>query len=318
MFPLKIMVKSFYKQYFRRIIEKNRRIECSKEIYGQFITKISCYDSCVEKTQQIGGIRNMKKSILLSVATAAALVTFGGVNQADAQSFCGNAAQPSQNVKLQDVQSLDKDKIQDLLDSYMKEGNIQAPQQEQAQPAQGQQPAQAQQPAEQAAPQQAQAQQPAEQAAPQQAAPQKETAQQPADKEQQAQAPSNSSVSAYEKQVVDLTNAERQKAGLKPLQLDEKLSNVARTKSQDMKDKGYFDHNSPTYGSPFDMMKQFGITYKTAGENIAMGQKTPEEVVNAWMNSEGHRENIMNPNFTHIGVGYVKDGNYWTQQFIGK
>lgn len=85
-----------------------------------------------------------------------------------------------------------------------------------------------------------------------------------------------------------------------------------------MKDKNYFDHQSPTYGSPFDMMKSFGISYKTAGENIAQGQKTPEEVVKAWMNSQGHRENIMNPSFTHIGVGYVESGNYWTQQFIGK
>ena len=75
---------------------------------------------------------------------------------------------------------------------------------------------------------------------------------------------------------------------------------------------------SPTYGSPFDMMKTFGISYKSAGENIAMGQTTPEQVVQAWMNSPGHRENIMNSSFTHIGVGYVASGNYWTQMFIGK
>ncbi|MED0752075.1 CAP domain-containing protein [Bacillus amyloliquefaciens] len=127
-----------------------------------------------------------------------------------------------------------------------------------------------------------------------------------------------SSVSAYEKKVVELTNAERQKQGLKPLQIDEKLSKSAHAKSQDMKDKNYFDHQSPTYGSPFDMMKSFGITYKTAGENIAKGQPTPEAVVKAWMNSEGHRKNILNPEFTQIGVGYVESGNIWTQQFIGK
>ncbi len=127
-----------------------------------------------------------------------------------------------------------------------------------------------------------------------------------------------SSVSAYEKKVVELTNAERQKQGLKPLQIDDKLSKSAHAKSQDMKDKNYFDHQSPTYGSPFDMMKSFGITYKTAGENIAKGQPTPEAVVKAWMNSEGHRKNIMNPEFTQIGVGYVESGNIWTQQFIGK
>ena len=85
-----------------------------------------------------------------------------------------------------------------------------------------------------------------------------------------------------------------------------------------MKNKNYFDHNSPTYGSPFDMMKSFGISYTSAGENIAMGQTTPEQVVQAWMDSQGHRENIMNPSFTQIGVGYVASGNYWTQMFIGK
>ena len=129
---------------------------------------------------------------------------------------------------------------------------------------------------------------------------------------------SNSSVSAFENKVVELTNAERAKQGLAPLTLDTELSKVARTKSQDMKNKNYFDHNSPTYGSPFDMMKSFGISYTSAGENIAMGQTTPEQVVQAWMDSQGHRENIMNSSFTQIGVGYVASGNYWTQMFIGK
>lgn len=68
----------------------------------------------------------------------------------------------------------------------------------------------------------------------------------------------------------------------------------------------------------FFMMKKFGISYKSAGENIAQGQRTPEEVVQAWMNSAGHRANILNSGFTHIGVGYVESGNYWTQQFITK
>jgi uncharacterized YkwD family protein len=125
-------------------------------------------------------------------------------------------------------------------------------------------------------------------------------------------------VSAYEKQVFDLTNVERAKAGLKPLVLDAKLSSVARTKSQDMHDKKYFSHTSPTYGSPFDMMKKFGITYSWAAENIAQGQRTPQEVVTAWMNSAGHRANILSPSATTLGVGYVADGNYWTQMFIGK
>lgn len=126
------------------------------------------------------------------------------------------------------------------------------------------------------------------------------------------------SVSAYEKQVVELTNKERAKNGLPALTLDTGLSKVAKAKSQDMSANNYFAHTSPTYGSPFDMMKQFGISYKAAGENIAKGQKTPEEVVKAWMNSEDHRANILSDKFTHIGVGYVENGNYWTQQFIGK
>ena len=124
-------------------------------------------------------------------------------------------------------------------------------------------------------------------------------------------------VSSYENEVVRLVNIERGKQGLKPLASDWQLSRVARYKSQDMRDKGYFSHTSPTYGSPFEMMKSFGISYRTAGENIARGQKTPSAVVNAWMNSSGHRANILNSSFTKIGVGYVKDGNYWTQMFIG-
>ena len=109
-------------------------------------------------------------------------------------------------------------------------------------------------------------------------------------------------VSSYENEVVRLVNIERSKQGLKPLASDWQLSRVARYKSQDMRDKGYFSHTSPTYGSPFEMMKSFGISYRTAGENIARGQKTPSEVVNAWMNSSGHRANILNSSFTKIGT----------------
>lgn len=127
----------------------------------------------------------------------------------------------------------------------------------------------------------------------------------------------DSSVTAYEQEIVRLVNVERSKQGLKSLESDWQLSRVARYKSQDMKDKGYFSHTSPTYGSPFDMMKNFGISYRIAGENIAKGQKTPSEVVNAWMNSSGHRANILNKSFAKIGVGYVSSGHYWTQMFIG-
>ncbi len=121
---------------------------------------------------------------------------------------------------------------------------------------------------------------------------------------------------SYEREVVRLVNKERTQRGLKELTYDWQLSRVARYKSQDMSDNNYFSHTSPTYGSPFEMMKSFGISYRSAGENIAKGQKTPEAVVNAWMNSQGHRANILNASFTKIGVGYVAKGKYWTQMFI--
>lgn len=128
----------------------------------------------------------------------------------------------------------------------------------------------------------------------------------------------DNTVVGYEKEVVRLVNEIRVQRGLQELTYNWELSRVARYKSQDMKDNRYFSHTSPVYGSPFQMMKNFGITYRSAGENIARGQRSPQEVVNAWMNSDGHRANILNPSFTQIGVGYVADGNYWTQMFIGK
>ena len=127
----------------------------------------------------------------------------------------------------------------------------------------------------------------------------------------------DTSVRAYEQEVIRLVNVERAKAGLKALTEDWELSRVAHYKSQDMHDLRYFSHTSPTYGSPFDMMKAFGIRYRTAGENIAMGYRTPAAVVQGWMNSPGHRANILNASYTKIGVGYVASGNYWTQHFIG-
>lgn len=123
------------------------------------------------------------------------------------------------------------------------------------------------------------------------------------------------SIVAFESEVVNLVNKVRIENGLNALTYDWQLARVARFKSQDMRDLGYFSHTSPTYGSPFEMMKSLGISYRTAGENIAKGYPTPEAVVNAWMNSPGHRANILNSSYTHIGVGYVKDGNYWTQVF---
>ena len=123
---------------------------------------------------------------------------------------------------------------------------------------------------------------------------------------------------SYAQQVLDLVNNERAKYSLSPLTLSSSVSRVAQAKAEDMKANSYFSHTSPTYGSPFDMLKQFGISYSTAGENIAKGQKTPQAVVNAWMNSEGHRANILNKNFKQLGVGYVGGSTtYWVQMFIG-
>ena len=128
----------------------------------------------------------------------------------------------------------------------------------------------------------------------------------------------DAAVTAYEQEVIRLVNEIRAENGLKPLTYDWELSRVARYKSQDMKDNRYFSHTSPVYGSPFQMIKSFGLTYRTAGENIAKGYATPQAVVNGWMNSSGHRANILNASFTRIGVGYVASGNYWTQMFIGR
>lgn len=131
--------------------------------------------------------------------------------------------------------------------------------------------------------------------------------------------PNMNDTRAAEAEVIRLVNIQRSKNGLQPLAANWQVGRVARYKSQDMINKHYFSHTSPTYGSPFNMMETFGIKFSAAGENIAMGQRTPAEVVNAWMNSPGHRANILNPSYTQLGVGLAKDSNgtcYWTQMFI--
>lgn len=130
----------------------------------------------------------------------------------------------------------------------------------------------------------------------------------------------SSGYAAFQNEVVTLVNQQRAAHGLSALSINTQLTKTATLKSEDMAKLNYFDHTSPTYGSPFEMMQQFGISYRTAGENIAMGQTSPEQVMNGWMNSEGHRKNILNASFTQIGVGVAKNANgqyIWTQQFIG-
>lgn len=133
--------------------------------------------------------------------------------------------------------------------------------------------------------------------------------------------PNFDAIKSIENQVIQLTNQERAKNGLPALTANWELSRVARYKADDMRDKNYFSHTSPTYGDPFTMMKNFGIAYRAAGENIAAGQATAQEVMQAWMNSSGHRANILSRNYTQIGVGYSKGGTqryYWSQMFISK
>lgn len=125
----------------------------------------------------------------------------------------------------------------------------------------------------------------------------------------------NNANSDFASQVIDLVNKERAKAGLQPLKSDAALNKVAMIKAKDMYDNNYFSHQSPTLGSPFDLMRAQGINYNTAGENIAKGQRSPQEVMNAWMNSDGHRKNIMSSSFTSIGVAY--HNGVWVQAFTG-
>lgn len=136
---------------------------------------------------------------------------------------------------------------------------------------------------------------------------------------QKVNIPAASSLKSYEDEVTRLINLERTKRGLPALTTNWQLARVARYKSQDMIDKKYFSHSSPTYGSPFTMMQNFGLKFSAAAENIAYGQKTPQEVVNAWMNSPGHRANILSASYTQTGVGAAKKANgtiYWTQMFM--
>lgn len=125
---------------------------------------------------------------------------------------------------------------------------------------------------------------------------------------------------SFELQVLELINEERTSRGLSELSFSEELSSVARAHSSDMASRGYFSHNTPEGITPFDRIKNAGISYNTAGENIAAGQQTPEAVVDAWMNSDGHRANILNASYTETGIGCVYGGSYgiyWTQVFTG-
>lgn len=123
-----------------------------------------------------------------------------------------------------------------------------------------------------------------------------------------------------EKEVFDLINKQRTNNGLQPLKEDAEVQKVARIKAQDMVSNNYFAHESPTYGTPFQMLKKFNISYKTVGENIAANSSN-SSAVTAWMNSSGHKANILNSNFNYTGIGVVSSNRYgkiYVQMFIGK
>jgi uncharacterized YkwD family protein len=133
-----------------------------------------------------------------------------------------------------------------------------------------------------------------------------------------AQPTSVAGQASMETEMVRLVNSVRAQAGLPALTPDANLNKIARLKSQDMINRNYFSHQSPTYGSPFDMLRSFGVTYRAAGENIALNQST-SAAHTALMNSTGHRANILGRQYTKVGIGIVKGsrGYYFTQIFTG-
>ena len=291
------------------------------EKYGTNVTKNSCYYKRTTKTK--GEYTMLTKVGIVTALTTALL--FGGFSQQSVEASA-NADHTQNNIYKKVYYSINGkwqegswDEVEGFLNNVMskwykygKTNNWEQKEQPKVEQPKEETPKQEQPKEEAPAPEQPKQEQPKEEAP----APQQPKQEQP--KQQESNQGQQYQLNQYEQQVVELTNNERAKQGLQPLKVDWELSRVAREKSRDMANNGYFAHNSPTYGSPFDMMRSYGISYRTAGENIAKGQRTPQEVVNAWMNSSGHRANILNGNFTHIGVGFVEQGNHWTQQFIGK
>ena len=125
----------------------------------------------------------------------------------------------------------------------------------------------------------------------------------------------------FTERVVDLVNAQRKQADLDPLRVDSQLAQAAQNHSRSMASQDFFSHTGANGSTPFERILKTGYEYRAAGENLAAGYTTPEAVVSAWMNSPGHRDNILNPQFTEIGTGYkflandtgsVNYGHYWS------
>jgi uncharacterized YkwD family protein len=244
----------------------------------------------------------MKKLVIASVLGASLFGANAGISEAASCPLNNNQPQPQpKQTQVDPAQVLKQFNIDPA--QLAKQANIDpallkqiqtapAPKQQQAAPA----PAPKQQ---QAAPAPQQ-----QQAAPAQAAPKAEA---------------SADLTAQEQQMLDKVNQEREKAGVPALTADPELTKMARVKAKDMIDNNYFDHNSPKYGSPFDMMKTFGIEYNTAGENLA-GNQTVDAAHTALMNSQGHRENILKADYTKVGIGVVDGGPYgkmFVQEFKG-
>ena len=263
------------------------------------------------KRKRLVGLTAIAASVLVLLSTATTALAAGReysdpvqggsaqTNTAGKTGSCYDGRNATPEIK-GDLNSFSMENIKEFINNYCKNDLFNVPKS----PSGGQTPAPASSPA--AAP--ASAQTPAPTSSPTAA---------PSPSGVPSTAPDD--LSAMEAQMVQLVNSERSKAGVPALTVDAGLSNMARVKSQDMITNGYFSHNSPTYGSPFDMMKTFGISFQTAGENIAMNQSVGNAHTSL-MNSEGHRANILNPAFTQIGIGMVNDGEgniYITQEFIG-
>lgn len=124
-------------------------------------------------------------------------------------------------------------------------------------------------------------------------------------------------VDEFAAEVVRLVNQEREKAGLSPLTVNAQAAEAAQVRAGEI--EYLFSHTRPDGTSFVTALQEAGVSYRGAGENIAYGQKTPEQVMEGWMNSQGHRANILNPNFTAIGVGHYQNSrgvSYWTQLFV--
>lgn len=122
---------------------------------------------------------------------------------------------------------------------------------------------------------------------------------------------------SYAEQILNLVNAERSKAGLSALTLDASAERAANIRAQEIQQS--FSHTRPDGSNFSTALSQAGVSFRTSGENIAYGQNSAEEVMQGWMNSSGHRANILNRNFTSIGIGHVEDArgtDYWTQLFF--